>query len=63
MPSKLADWLSFIGIETCPCRYEWKGLGVLHGVNMGKGWVRMTTEPSCPHHGVNRPPLEPVPDD
>lgn len=35
----------------CICRLEWKSLGRLDRVHMGKGWVRMTTEPECPHHG------------
>jgi hypothetical protein len=35
----------------CTCPYEYKGLGRLYGVSMGKGWVRMTDEPNCPDHG------------
>jgi hypothetical protein len=23
-----------------------------YGVSYGKGWVRLTTEPGCPHHGA-----------
>ena len=51
----LAEWLAWLNRETgakpCTCRYEWRGLGTLYGVNMGKGWVRMDTEPGCPDHG------------
>ena len=31
----------------CPCRYEWRDLGVL-----GKGWVRMNNDPDCPYHAT-----------
>jgi len=36
----------------CRCLHDYKSLGTLHGMNMGKGWVRVTTDPKCPHHGV-----------
>ena len=39
------------GIPDCTCRHEYKGLGVLYRVSMGKGWVRMNDDPNCPHHG------------
>lgn len=37
-----------------PCRCESAGvsLGRLHGIGMGKGWVRTTTHPNCYHHGT-----------
>jgi hypothetical protein len=38
------------GDDRCTCRYLFKSLGQLYGVGMGRGWVRMTTEPGCPHH-------------
>lgn len=34
----------------CKCDYAWRGLGRLHGINMGNGWVRITTHPDCPTH-------------
>jgi len=37
----------------CPCEYEWKSLGVLYGISMGKGWVRISTDPTCLHHGTS----------
>lgn len=51
-PSSLADWRRWLQIEDCPCQLEWRSLGRLHGVSMGMGWVRTSTEPECPHHGV-----------
>jgi hypothetical protein len=42
------------GDDRCTCEYEFKGLGRLYGISMGKGWVRLTTEPDCPHHGAAR---------
>jgi hypothetical protein len=50
MSGDLASWLAFLGGQDCTCPYEWKGLGNLYGVSMGKGWVRMTTAPDCPEH-------------
>jgi hypothetical protein len=43
-----------MGDDRCPCEYAWKSLGRLYGVSFGKGWVRLTTEPDCPHHGAAR---------
>lgn len=43
--------LAFYNIVGCKCEYAWKGLGMLEGINMGKGWVRITTHPHCPVHG------------
>jgi hypothetical protein len=39
-------------ILDCPCLYAWKSLGILYGMSMGDGWVRMTTDPDCPEHGA-----------
>lgn len=47
----LARWLAFLGTSDCPCPSAWKSLGILYGVSMGKGWVRMETDPACRHHG------------
>lgn len=49
-PGVLASWLRWVGIEGCSCEYAWRSLGYLYGVSMGKGWVRMTTEPDCSVH-------------
>lgn len=35
----------------CTCRHAWGNLGRLYRVNMGKGWVRTSTDPACPNHG------------
>jgi hypothetical protein len=34
----------------CTCPLGLKPLGRLHDVSMGNGWVRLTTDPNCPHH-------------
>ena len=51
MSNSLEDNLKWLKIEDCKCEHSWKSLGRLHGVSCGKGWVRMTTNPECPHHG------------
>lgn len=51
----LRRWTVFVyKDDKCTCDYAFKGLGRLYGVSMGKGWVRLTTEPDCPHHGTAR---------
>lgn len=50
-PESLRRWNEFLGTPDCPCPSEHRGLGRLYGVSMGKGWVRMDTDPECPHHG------------
>ena len=44
--------LARIGISDCKCDHAVRGLGTLHGINMGKGWVRITTHPACPVHAL-----------
>jgi hypothetical protein len=51
-PDSLRRWLEWLGTPDCPCPSQWKGLGALDGVSMGKGWVRMSTDPHCKHHGA-----------
>lgn len=51
-PDSLRRWLKWVDILDCPCAFDWQSIGILHGVSMGKGWVRVTTEPDCPHHGT-----------
>lgn len=47
----LDRWMRHVyGDLKCRCDFAYKGLGRLHGVDMGKGWVRITTHPDCPHH-------------
>lgn len=58
-PESLRNWLTWVDILDCPCAFEWQGIGILHGVSMGKGWIRVTTEPGCPRHGVAAPPPRP----
>ncbi len=50
-PDSLVRSLAWLKTEDCPCPYKWKGLGILYGVSMGKGWVRMGDDPGCRHHG------------
>jgi hypothetical protein len=50
----LRKWIVYVYKDDhCPCEYEFKNLGLQDGVSMGKGWVRLTTEPGCPHHGTS----------
>jgi len=51
-PESLTRWLTWLEIADCPCPYDWQSLGTLYRVSMGKGWVRMSTDPKCPHHGA-----------
>jgi hypothetical protein len=51
------DWLYgprgvYPGNVPCRCDHGYRGLGMLYGTSMGKGWVRTTTHPDCPHHGT-----------
>jgi hypothetical protein len=39
------------GDDQCTCRHAWKGLGILYGISLGNGWVRMDDNLDCPHHG------------
>lgn len=39
------DWA-----KGCLCNLAFKSLGTLHNVRMGRGWVRVDTDPSCPQH-------------
>lgn len=34
----------------CTCPHEERPLGRLHGVNMGRGMLRIATTPGCPEH-------------
>jgi len=41
--------------DRCMCEYAWRAcVGRLYGISMGPGWVRLTTDPACPHHGGTR---------
>lgn len=40
------------GDELCTCRHEIKGLGILYGISLGRGWVRLDDDPDCPRHGI-----------
>lgn len=51
----LRQRLAWLDTETCPCKHARKPIGLLYGISMGDGWVRLTTEPDCPHHGVQTP--------
>lgn len=48
----LDRWMTYLETLTCKCDYSYIGLGRLHGMDMGKGWVRITTHPACPHHSL-----------
>jgi len=54
-PESKQSCLAYLGLSDCPCAYEWRSLGRLYGISMGNGWVRMTTEASCRHHGSADP--------
>jgi hypothetical protein len=51
-PESLVRWLAFLKTSDCPCPSEWRSLGRLYGISMGKGWVRMSADPACRHHGA-----------
>lgn len=51
MPTLLHVWQARLGITGCTCPSAYKSLGRLYGISMGMGWVRLTTDPKCPHHG------------
>ena len=44
----LVSWLEFLSISDCTCEFDFRSLGRLDRVSMGKGWVRLTTNPTCP---------------
>lgn len=44
----------------CLCDMAVRGLGVLYGINMGKGLVRVSTHPECPVHALCRHYTKPV---
>lgn len=46
----LAKHLAYLGLAACTCQWRWKGFGVLYGVSLGKGWIRMADAPDCPEH-------------
>jgi len=50
----LADWLAWLqsqGQLPCSgCRWEWQSFGKIHGIPLGDGWVRITTDPRCQEH-------------
>jgi hypothetical protein len=48
----LHTWLQWLGTEDCNCPSDWRTLGELYGISLGKGWVRISTNPECPHHGA-----------
>jgi hypothetical protein len=56
----LAGWLAWLDTEDCTCPYEWRSLGKLYGVSMGKGWVRMSTDAACRHHPGETVPVPPA---
>lgn len=49
----LHHWLRWLGTPDCTCPQEWRSLGTLYMVSMGKGWVRMNDDPACPYHGAD----------
>ncbi len=51
-PESLQRELAWLGTLDCTCDHEYKGLGILYGVSMGKGWVRTSTDPACRHHAT-----------
>lgn len=55
----LAASLAWLKTPDCPCPHDWKSYGTLDRISMGMGWVRMRTDPACPHHGESRPEPRP----
>lgn len=52
----LRHHLAWLGTENCSCSHEWRAsLGTLYGIGIGPGWVRTTTDPSCPYHTTSTP--------
>lgn len=47
----LAALVRNYGDERCTCPHEIQGLGLLYGISLGRGWVRLDDDPDCPHHG------------
>lgn len=50
----LDRWLDYLfkGEPMSKCDYAYRGLGRQDHIDMGKGWVRITTHPDCPQHGT-----------
>lgn len=40
--------------DDCTCRHGERPLGRLHGIDMGRGIVRLGTTPNCPRHDACR---------
>lgn len=34
----------------CTCPLDYRGLGILYGISLGQGWVRLDDAPDCPVH-------------
>lgn len=45
-------WLYPNKARPCRCEHAYRSLGRDGRINMGKGWVRVTTHPDCYHHGT-----------
>lgn len=39
------DWA-----KDCTCPLDYRGLGILYGISLGEGWVRLSDAPDCPTH-------------
>jgi len=48
--------LAEVHLKDCTCPHEWKGLGILYGISLGSGWVRLDDTTDCPHHGARLTP-------
>jgi hypothetical protein len=47
---RLRRWIAYVyKDDRCTCDYALKEMR-----GYGRGWVRLTTEPGCPHHGAAR---------
>ena len=46
--------LADVRLEGCTCPHAWKALGILYGISMGNGWVRLDNAEGCPVHGTPR---------
>jgi hypothetical protein len=44
------DWA-----RDCTCPLDYRGLGILYGISLGEGWIRLSDAPDCPVHAVTSP--------
>ncbi|HEY6110039.1 MAG TPA: hypothetical protein VIV56_14165 [Gemmatimonadales bacterium] len=50
----LKEKLAWLRTPDCTCEHRWGNYGKLYGISMGEGWNRVSTDPRCPHHAIQR---------